>query len=99
MGAAFKDFVDTPEQSVGLDPTVIGTVPSNACQGLMNFIKTSTGNTIYIALGGRTPTTKSYQVILTDDIPSFTLDGLIKGRITALCTDANGILSTFVPFC
>ncbi len=55
-------------------------------QGQMDFLKRTTGDTIYIGLCGKKPSPKQYDIILTDAIPSYDLQGLALGDITVLGT-------------
>jgi hypothetical protein len=97
MGAQYSDpiseiLIDSPEVAVGTSLKRIGNIPDLACYGRLYLRKTSSGDTIYVAFMGREPTSKSYHVILTDDIPSW--DGLlVKGDVAAIGTTANSVLS------
>jgi hypothetical protein len=55
-------------------------------QGQMDFIKRTTGDTVYIGLCGKKSTTKNYDIILTDAVPFYNVDGLALGDISVLGT-------------
>jgi hypothetical protein len=66
----------------------------------MDFIKTSSGDTVYIGICGRknvSPT--NYDIILTDAIPFFDLAGLALGDITVTASVATAKVSITVFAC
>jgi hypothetical protein len=62
----------------------IGVLPESLCEGHMVFAKYSTGDEIYIEVKGRTPSSTSYFIKLTDTVPTFEEDSIIPGQIRAI---------------
>jgi hypothetical protein len=87
-----------PNQAPG---AVACNVPTgyDKAQGQMDFLKRTTGDTVYIGLCGKKPSPKNYDIILTDAIPFYNLDGLALGDVSVLGTQAaNGTLVTITIF-
>lgn len=80
------------------NPTLLGTIPPNACDGQQTFIKRSTGDTVFIKFKGGTPSATNYDVILTDGIPAFSEDGAVIGDIKAVGTVATSRVSAYLSF-
>jgi hypothetical protein len=94
VGGGSEITLDGSPQS----PKIIATVPPNACEGQMTFVKRSTGDTVYIKFKGGTPSSKNYDVILTDAIPVYSEDGLVIGDIKAVGTVATSLVSGYISF-
>jgi hypothetical protein len=58
--------------------------------GQMDFLKRSSGDTLYIGLCGKKPSPKQYDIILTDAQPFFNVEGIALGDITVLGTGIPG---------
>ena len=81
--------------------TVACSVPSSydKAQGQMDFLKRSTGDTVYIGLCGKKPSVKQYDIILTDAIPFYDLDGLALGDVTVFGTTATSLVTITIFAC
>ena len=73
------------------DTKVAASVPTtyDKGHGQMDFLKRSSGDTVYIGLGGKRAGAKQYDIILTDAIPSYNVEGLVLGDIYVAGTLAN----------
>jgi hypothetical protein len=74
-----------PSQSPGSTACTVPTSYDKA-QGQMDFLKTTSGDTVYIGLCGKKPSPTNYDIILTDAIPFYDLAGLALGDISVLGT-------------
>jgi hypothetical protein len=88
------------ELSVTTQMRVVTTIPEQTSpQGQTDFLKRSTGDTIYIGLCGKKPTASNYDIILTDSIPFYDIQGIPLGDISAVGTAATGLLSITIFSC
>lgn len=95
MDKATEIIMDRPEQIVGAtQSSIVGSIDSRVCHGRMQFLKVSTGDTIYISLGGKQVDSKNYHIILTDTLPDYNCPVVI-GDIRAIGTVATSKLSSF----
>lgn len=76
-------------------------VPTNYCkeQGQMDFLKTTTGDIVYIGLCGKKVSTVNYDIKLTDAVPFYDIDGLALGDISVLGSVATAKVSITILAC
>lgn len=87
-------LIDRAEQTLGTEVKTVGSIASTVCHGRFHFLKRSTGDEVYISVGGKEPSSQSYHVVLTDQLPSFT-DNVVAGDVKAVGSAATSRLSTF----
>lgn len=98
MGHTLTEIITDSEHVIGVLVDDIATVPSDACEGQMTFLKRSAGDEIYIHVKGATPSATDYYIILTDDVPQYTEFGIIPGKVQAIGNNAASKLSTSISY-
>ncbi len=87
---------------IGTSAIPIMTIPDTVCEGQMTFIKRTTGDTVYIGLRGKIPSSTNYDVILDDvgtvEGPAFTEEGIVPGIMTAIGSAATSKLSVYISY-
>lgn len=94
--------VAVPDGSGGASSAILASVPLGyaKAQGQMDFIKRgAAGGEIYIGLGGKKVTPGQYDIVLNDTVPSFDVDGLVLGDISAVASTPGLKLSAFIGIC
>lgn len=97
MGCLRDNVVGGSNVVCGTQGKIIGNIPKNAVEGSMHFMKTSTGDTVYIGFKNKRATATDYDVILTDSIPYFDDDGLTLGDISAVGSAATSAITVYIP--
>jgi hypothetical protein len=101
LGVFNNSGLGVSEVIVGTLPKLIISVPTNYCkeQGQMDFIKRSSGDIVYIGLCGKAVSPVNYDIVLTDAVPFYNLNGLALGDVRAVGTTAASALSATVFAC
>jgi|SRR5215510_11641347 len=101
LGVYNNSGLGVSNKVVGTTAQVILSVPLNYCkeQGQMDFIKTTAGDTVYVSLCGKPVSTVNYDIILTDAVPFYNVNGLCLGDVRALGSAATSALSATVLAC
>jgi hypothetical protein len=58
-------------------------------QGQMDFLKRGAGGEIYIGLAGKKASPTNYDIVLSDAIPAYNVDGVVVGDVYVV--GSNGI--------
>lgn len=98
MGLARTEVAGGSEITLAVPPVLLATIPQNACDGQMTFLKRTAGDTVYIGLKGKNPTAQNYDIILTDASPSFSEDGLVVGDIKALGSVLTSRVTCYISY-
>lgn len=72
---------------------LLGEIDQNCCEGQMTFRKRSAGDEVFIHVKGNKPSDTDYYILLDDDVPTWTEEGIIAGEIWALGSAAGSIVS------
>lgn len=74
---------------------ILGTIGPDVLEGSMTFLKTSSGDELYIGVGGINPTASHYSFKLTDVLDVFE-EAPVKGKISVASNSPTAMLDVYI---